>query len=90
MLSTQVIAFSLIQNEFYVKQVFLKDTYDVTDWTKGSTVVLVVLALWRRLKTPERRRFSSVVDALPAVVLANIAAHDSSCGTNCVPQTVGW
>ena len=78
MLSTQVIAISLIQNEFYVKQEFLKDTYDVSDWTKGSTVVLVILALRRRLKTPERRRFSSVVDASPAVALANVAAHDSS------------
>ena len=89
MLSTQVIAISLIPNEFYAKREFLRDTYDVTNWTKGSTVVLVILAL-RRLKTPERRRFSSGVDASPAVALDNIAAHDSSCGTNCVSQRVGW
>ena len=84
MLSTQLITSALIPNEYLCEQVFHRDTYDARNWTVGSTarVVLDILALRRGLKTPERRRFSSVVDASPAVALANVAAHDSSCGTN--------
>ena len=91
MLSTQRITISLIPDEIYVKQEFLRDTYAAVIWTVGSTtpVVLVIIALLRGFKNPERRRFSGVVDALPAVALANVAAHDSSWGTNCVSQRVG-